>query len=144
MTLPLNPGSFVPTIIDRLLDHLIRRLGDELVGVWLYGSFASGDVRPDSDIDLAILTRRPLPGDRLRELALELIDLSGRDVDLVDLRQAPTVLQMQVISTGRRLYCRDRFACELFETHVFSDYVDLNERRADILGDIRRRGSVYG
>ncbi|GAB6066982.1 type II toxin-antitoxin system antitoxin [Methylothermus subterraneus] len=142
MTLQPKAGS--QTVIDRLLDHLIRKLGEELLGVWLYGSFASGDVRPDSDIDLAVLTCRPLPEDRLRELALELMDLGGRDVDLVDLRRAPTVLAMQVISSGRRLYCRDRFACELFETHVFSDYVDLNERRAGILQDIRQRGSVYG
>ncbi len=127
-----------------LVAYLRRRLGDGLLAVYLYGSFAKGVACPDSDIDLALLAQAPLPPGVLAELASELMDLCGRAVDLVDLRQVPTVLRMQVITTGRRLWCRDRSACELFETHVLSDYVDLNERRAGILEDIRRRGSIYG
>ncbi len=127
-----------------LLNCLYRHLGEALIAVYLYGSFALECPGPDSDIDLAVLAQSPVPEEVLRKLTLELMDLSGRDVDLVDLRRVPTVLQMQVISTGKRLFCRDRLPCELFETHVFSDYVDLNERRAGILEDIRRRKSVYG
>lgn len=127
-----------------LVEHLHQRLGDDLVGVYLYGSFARGDARSESDVDVAILGSRPVPKETLHRLTVELVELCGRDVDLVDLRQVPTVLAMQVISTGKRLFCRDQFACELFETHVFSDYVDLNERRAEILKDIKSRGSVYG
>lgn len=127
-----------------LVNHLCRRLGEDLIGVYLYGSLACGEARSESDVDLAILASRPVPREKLYQLALELMELCGREVDLVDLRQIPTVLAMQVISTGKRLFCRDLFACELFATHVFSDYVDLNERRAGILEDIRRRGSVYG
>lgn len=129
---------------EPLVGRLQRELGEELIGVWLYGSYASGDERADSNIDLAILTRRPLTLERLHELAFELAKIAGRDVDLVDLRRAPTVLGMQIISTGRRLFCRDMFICEQLESQIFSDYVDLNERRSGILQDIRERGSVYG
>ena len=130
--------------LDALVGHLCHRLGDNLVAVYLYGSFAKGCAGPESDIDLAILTRKPVSQRLLWDVAQELVRLSGRDVDLVDLGRVPTVLQMQVILEGKRLLCRDRFACELFETHVFSDYVDLNERRGPILADIRQRGSVHG
>ncbi len=136
-------NAFIPDFAI-LVDLLRWRLGGELIAVYLYGSFSEGFAGPRSDVDIAILTRNPLPEGRLAELAQELMDLSGRDVDLVDLSRASTVLQMQIISRGRRLYCRDPFLCERFETHVFSDYVDLNERRAGILRDIRERGSVYG
>ncbi len=128
----------------RLAVHLAERLGDELLAVYLYGSQALGEALADSDIDLAVLCRHPLPPERRLDLALELADLAGRDVDLVDLRRVPTVLQFQIVSRGRRLLCRDETACELFETHVWSDYVALNEARAGILEDIRRRGCIYG
>ena len=127
-----------------LVDRLRHRLGEDLIAVYLYGSFAHGQPRPDSDVDLAVLTRQPVPQERLFEMALDLAGLVGRDVDLVDLNKVPTVLQMQIISHGHRLYCGDLFLCERFEAHVLSDYVDLNERRAGILQDIRNRGSVYG
>lgn len=129
---------------DALVQHLKERLGAELIAVYLYGSFAKGWQRSDSDIDLAILARCPLSQALLLALALELTELSGCEVDLIDLRQVPTVLQLQVVTEGKRLLCCDHLVCDLFETHVFSDYVDLNERRAGMLEDIRRRGSVYG
>ena len=68
----------------------------------------------------------------------------SRDVDLIDLQQASTVMRIQVISTGERLYCSDEHACELFEDFVYSSYAHFNEERAGILRDIAQRGSVYG
>lgn len=53
-------------------------------------------------------------------------------------------MQAQVVNTGRRLYCKDPFQVELFETTVFSSYVYLNEERREILRDIEERGSIYG
>ncbi len=131
-------------VINRLLDHLLAKLGDELLGVWRYGSFATGSECQESDIDLAILTRHLLPEEDRLALALELVELAGREVELVDLSQVPTVLGMQIVTYGERLLCRDRFACESLESRIFADYVDLNERRAGILQNIRERGSIYG
>jgi hypothetical protein len=66
-----------------------------------------------------------------------------RDVDLVDLLAASTVLRAQVIAYGERLYCGAQFACETFENYVFASYARLNEERDAILRDIRQRGQVY-
>ncbi len=68
----------------------------------------------------------------------------SRDVDLIDLNQASTVMRMQVISKGQRIYCSNEQSCEMFEDFVFSDYARLNEERAGILEDIGQRGAVYG
>ena len=46
----------------------------------------------------------------------------------VDLRNASTVMRMQVISTGRRLATYDALAQEAFEDHTYSAYARLNER----------------
>jgi predicted nucleotidyltransferase len=43
--------------IDRFVDLLEERFGEDLDGVWLYGSRARGeDTGPESDVDLLVLT----------------------------------------------------------------------------------------
>jgi hypothetical protein len=78
--------------------------------------------------------------DLKNELALRL----AREVDLIDLAAASTVMQAQVVTRGERLFCSDSAYCETFEDRVLSAYARLNEGRRDILRDIRKRGSVYG
>jgi predicted nucleotidyltransferase len=49
---------------EALISKLHAKLADtgpELVAAWLYGSFARGTQRKDSDVDLALLFREP-PG----------------------------------------------------------------------------------
>lgn len=70
--------------------------------------------------------------------------LAGRDVDLVDLRAASTVLRARVIAEGERLFCAAESLCAEFEDVAFSAYARLNEERRAILQDIQQRGSVYG
>jgi uncharacterized protein len=109
----------------------------------LPSSQAKGTARPDSDVDLAVLSRVALSELRRFELAQELSTQLHRDVDLVDLRSASTVMRMQVISTGECLFtvC-DRLQGE-FEDLVYSTYARLNEERREILNDVRTRGSIY-
>jgi predicted nucleotidyltransferase len=51
----------VRPLLDRLLDLLRARLGEQLLAVALYGSLARGQGRPTSDMDLLIVYR----GDRM-------------------------------------------------------------------------------
>lgn len=127
--------------LDKLLACLCRR-GD-ILAVYRFGSWGTDAQRPDSDIDLAILATAPLDPVELWELAQKLAVPAGRDVDLVDLLQAGTVMRMQVISGGTRLFQSDFRAVEEFEDRVFSAYVRFNEERKDILNQVRERGAVY-
>ena len=122
----------------------VRSRVDDVVAVYLFGSLARGDTHAGSDVDLAILPRRPLESLARFDLQEELARLLGRDVDLIDLRSASTVLRAQVFTDDVLLYCGDRFTRELFEATALSDYARLNEERRGILEDIVRRGSVYG
>jgi len=129
---------------EEVLVEGIRAEVPDVVAVYLFGSAASGELRPDSDIDLAILAAAPLPATRLWSLAQSLALTAGRDVDLIDLQSASTVMRAQVISKGKRLYCADEARCGEFEDRVYSDYARLNEERREILNDIHARGSIYG
>ena len=63
----------------------------------------------------------------------------GVDVDLVDLRAADTVLQSEIITTGRRLFIKDGYV-ELFEVDVLLEKIDLDAARAPLIADILGRG----
>lgn len=129
--------------LNAVLRLLLKRLPG-LEAAYLYGSTARDEARDASDLDIAVLAEHALDPIRLFDLAGELASLVEREVDLVDLNRASTVFRSQVISRGRRLYCRDETSCEAFEDRVFASYAYLNEARRGILDDIRRHGRIHG
>jgi len=116
----------------------------EVLAIYLFGSAISGQMHANSDVDMAVYAEQKFDRLGLWHVSRKLADIVGRDVDLVDLHAASSVMRMQVISGGERLFCADGMACEQFEDIVFSEYARLNEERSGILADIRKRGSVYG
>jgi predicted nucleotidyltransferase len=128
---------------ERLIEY-VRQAIPGLVALYRFGSQAKGEARSDSDVDLAVLARDPIPNLRRFEFSQELAVRLHRDVDLVDLRAASTVLRMQVISTGECLDAPDESARRAFEMYVYSDYARLNEERREILKRIGESGLVYG
>lgn len=115
----------------------------DLQAIYLFGSQASGDAGPDSDIDLAVLTGAPRDSVTLWELSADLALLCGLHVDLLDLRSASTVMQYQVITTGERIWASDSSAA-LYESFILSEKTSLDEARAGLLQDIASRGRVHG
>jgi len=128
---------------DASLIAYIRKAVPDLTALYRFGSAERGTARSDSDIDLAILLHKPLSELRRFELAQELAIQLHRDVDLVDLRLASTVMRMQVLSTGTCLTSEDDAARRKFEMYAYSDYARLNEERREILDGIKKRGQVY-
>lgn len=73
-----NPRSFashftdypdVNKVLEKLLAGIHATLGDELVGLYLYGSLSSGDFDPrSSDIDFAAVTRAELTPEKIATL----------------------------------------------------------------------------
>ena len=129
---------------DSSLIAYIRKAVPGLTALYRFGSAERGMARLDSDIDLAILVDRPLPELRRFELAQELAIQLHRDVDLVDLRSASTVMRMQVLSTGTCLISGNDAARREFEMYSYSDYARLNEERREILDGVKKRGQIYG
>ena len=95
-------------------------------------------------MDLAVLARHPIPTLRRFELAQELAARLHREVDLVDLRSASTMMRMQVITTGECLDSPNASARREFEMYAYSDYARLNEERRDIQKRISASGLIHG
>ena len=53
---------------------------------WLFGSYARGEQRPDSDVDILVQYDRAQPVGlfKISKMHLTLVDLLGKEVDLVD------------------------------------------------------------
>ncbi|GGJ66711.1 putative nucleotidyltransferase [Anoxybacillus voinovskiensis] len=112
--------------------------------IYLFGSVATGHVRYDSDIDIAFLSdERSLDHYERFMLAQQLAERLQRDVDLIDLKQASTVFQAQIVSSGKVIYCADEQKKAEYEWRVLKMYAKLNEERAEILRNIVESGSVY-
>lgn len=69
-------------VVDRLIALLDTELGEQLIGVWLYGSRARGEeTRPSSDVDLLVITSGGRERDfrRVSELAMDAAEAEGLD-----------------------------------------------------------------
>jgi uncharacterized protein len=107
----------------------------------VYGSAAKGRLRPDSDLDLAVLAPRALGPEERLALVTALERATGRGIDLVDLFDAHGTLLAAVLGEGVRLLIREQRALELlYRRHVYeqTDYMPayrriLEERRARFL-----------
>jgi predicted nucleotidyltransferase len=107
----------------------LREEFPEILAVYRFGSFGTEYERPDSDLDLAVYAGSPLPAVKLWRMARELGAEMGRDVDIVDLAAASTVMRARVIHEGECVYRADEVACETFEDYAYSSYARLNEER---------------
>ncbi len=124
--------------------RILRRALPDLAVVYLFGSAASGQMHPESDVDLAFLARADVDSVTRFELQERLAALLHRSVDLVDLRTAPTVLRLQVINEGLVLFERGAAERAFFEAVTLAAYARLNEERRGILDDVKKRGRVLG
>lgn len=129
---------------DALVVDTILAALPAAAAIYRFGSSAADAMRPDSDIDVAVLAARPLDPLHRFELQERLAIALHRQVDLVDLRAASTVLASQVVTTGTLLHDGAPADRGAFEDLVFSSYARLNEERRGILERIAAEGSVYG
>ena len=113
-----------------------------LMALYIFGSQAQGAPRPDSDIDLAVLTPSLVEPDLLWSLSNDIANHVNCEVDLLDLRAASTVMQYQVISTGKAVWDTGLQA-RLFEVAVLSEKLSLDEAREPLLRTITQEGHVY-
>jgi len=120
----------------------IRERLPSVLAVYAFGSRVQGTAGPQSDLDLAVLVAGYAEPLVLWDLSASLADKVACPVDLLDLRAASTVMQYQVITTGKLLWSIGLDA-GLFECYVLSEKTALDAARAPLLADIAATGEIY-
>ena len=132
-------------IISRTICFL-QKNAFRLQGIYLFGSRSAAEHQDDSDIDIAMLLHpvaaRQMTSMQTFTLQCNLSFELDIQVDLINLRQVNTVMQMEIIHTGNLIFCADTYACEAFEMLTLSFYQKLNEERADIMARIMRTNRI--
>jgi predicted nucleotidyltransferase len=131
-----------PVIIKTVLQYY-----PDVQAIYLFGSYGTEDEWPESDVDIAIL----LPPEKskkagslaMSKLHLALGSMLKKDVDIINLRHVPTVLQKEIVTAERRIYTADPYGAEEFEMLTLSYYQKLNEERAEIIESALKDGRFH-
>jgi uncharacterized protein len=114
-------------LIQRLAPLLVA-LPEEVVAVYLFGSWGRNQARPSSDVDLAFW-RRTRSASTLAEqpylMEADLESALGREVDLIELNRAPPDLVHYVLRDGLVLLDRDPDFRVRAEVNARATYLDL-------------------
>ncbi len=135
--------GYVPVVNDDAVRAIARAARPDLVALYRFGSTAAGGETTESDCDLALLAASPLDPLERFELEQRLAVAVHRDVDLVDLLRASTVLRMQIIASGIVIDVLDERERARFEDRVFVDSARLNEERREILDRIHAEELIH-
>jgi len=96
----------------------------------VFGSIARGEARRDSDIDLAVQLPTPLDVEQKMQLIANIAAMTGRPVDLIDLRTVGEPLLGQILKHGQRIRGEAADLAPLMQRHVYAmeDFMPYVER----------------
>ena len=108
----------------------------------VFGSLARGRATPESDLDLGVAATQPLDTAMKTTLIEALTEITGRPIDLIDLRAVSGPILQQVLTQGQLIYCTDQMLYAalirdmLFNQSDMMPYYDriLAERRKAWIG----------
>lgn len=109
------------------LKPLAKNFGLRLIV--LFGSTARGVMNRESDIDLGVLSEKPLSPVQRRRLWSALSALFPADVDLTLLNHADPLVSYQIASEGVILFETVSFAWETWKSYAMRRYWDTHKFR---------------
>lgn len=126
----MERGAIPPDALERL--HEYASCHPEIEAVFLFGSVARGESRPDSDLDIAVLLDRNAYEDGVDVLRLmsDMTDVFARsDVDVAVLNGASPLLMHRVVRDGHVLYAVSNRAVAEFHLYAVQQYEDTRPLR---------------
>ena len=128
-----NAKSITYELISEKINSILI-LDNRIEAAYLLGSMVSGNLHPQSDIDLAILPTMPKSFSTIDRLSLAacLQDELPLEVDIGILGMHDLLYSTQAIIHGRCIYFRDRFKKDLFAATCLALYAELKRQRIEV------------
>ena len=115
---------------------------EDIVAVYLFGSYATGNSRPCSDIDLAILfdsRDRVMINRRLDKYLIDLSRILRKDIHLTAMNFASEELLKQIFKKGHCLIVNDSKKLACFTMTAYSKIVNFHYYRGQFQAGIVRK-----
>ncbi len=120
---------------------IVEHVTPDISFVILFGSWAMGGVRHDSDVDLAIYLKDwPMENIYSQKFKEDLEESLKASVDVIVLNDADPIISMQALKFGRLIFCRDRDEFVLFKARKVSEYLDFKISRAPVENALFKSG----
>jgi len=145
----IREGRKLPEdVVDRIpvLKEQIEK-DTHVVALYAFGSLATGDLKPLSDLDFGILVSSKLGKQKRFDKHLDLIGkfnevLRTDEVDLVMMNDAPMRFSHNIIKSGKLLYCSNKTELSDFIEKTIKLYLDFRFFR-DAFDDTFLKGIGY-
>lgn len=110
------------------MDKFVEEFNISLI--YIFGSFAKGTNRENSDIDIAVLLNEEIDAYTKLNIFGALVDIFKKgNIDLVILNNVNEVLKFQVIKYGKIIYSKSLYTKVMFELRTMSEYMDKEHLR---------------
>lgn len=108
---------------QNLMLQTIRNLSKirGIVAVILFGSQATGKARPDSDVDLAIITKNDSEREKIKVIC------EGNEViQISHFNTLPIEIQFRIIKEGKVIFCKNKEELKKRKIATILKYLDFN------------------
>jgi predicted nucleotidyltransferase len=116
---------------------IIRTLEQDsrIIAAYILGSAASGKMREDSDVDLAVVVsdNASLSGMDRIELASEISIATGRVMDIGEIGPDNLVYAKEAVLGGQRIFLREGTGAEMKIARILGMYITFNEARQEVV-----------
>lgn len=137
-TTAIMEHSMTTALVQQVARTLVPH--PEIQLAFVFGSAARDTLRPDSDVDVAVLAASQLSPEARLELMAELSLAVKREVDLVDLSTAWGLILRQVLTTGTLALKHSDTAHAMLLKRMLFDQADMEPLRQRIIEKSLERG----
>ena len=112
--------------ISKIIEFFSKN--DEILLAFLFGSFIENRITDESDVDLAILFRKP-NASYIIDIKNSISEITDKNTDIVILNSASPIIKMQALKRGRLLKKVNDSVYNDFFLRTLKEYDDLKTVR---------------
>ncbi len=118
----------------------------DLLCVMVFGSTATGTYQMESDIDVAVYSRNKMDRRKRQQLADDIAIVTGRAVDLIDLRSVDGALLRQILHSGQVVFSKEPSTLGILSEQLLDWQEDFEPQLNELLATRLRRftSSLHG
>ncbi len=110
--------------------------------IYIFGSYLTENYNIESDIDIAVLSSDKMEKETLMKIKLELMEKTGREIDLIDLWESGNSVNKEIIFKGKNIYKKSEKIKYEFEYRKAAIANQYSEDVGIYINRIKERGRV--